>query len=150
MADKPRWSDLVIKLDDWWDIAIAGVIILGTVGMLLAFFRRGGHVRAGSVTVGGDDTPVPAPVPVVSVSTLPCDSYQHDHMAALDRLSASLDSIAKTMHGINQMQLAETEALDVLLGLAEGDAINGQVKAARRKLTLAEGYKEASDAIGGM
>lgn len=71
-------------------------------------------------------------------------------MAALDRLSASLDSIAKTMHGINQMQLAETEALDVLLGLAEGDAINGQVKAARRKLTLAEGYKEASDSIGGM
>ena len=138
----------MIKLDDWWDLLIAGVVILGTIGMLLAFFRRGGHVKAGNVSVGEDSSPVP--VPVVSVSTLPCDSYQHDHMAALDRLSASLDSIAKTMHGINQMQLAETEALDVLLGLAEGDAINGQVKAARRKLTLAEGYKEASDAIGGM
>lgn len=134
----------MIKLDDWWDIAIAGVIILCTIGMLLAFFRRGGHVKAGSVTVGGDSAPV------VPISTLPCDSYQHDHMAALDRLSSAIDAIAKTMHGINQMQLAETEALDVLLGLAEGDAINGQVKAARRKLTLAEGYKEASDAIGGM
>jgi len=144
MADEPGRSDELIKLDDWYDIAIAGVIILGAIGMLLAFFRRGGHVKAGNVTVGGDD------VPVVPVSTLPCDNYQHDHMAALERLTESVTAIATMMNGMNQMQLAETEALDVLLGLAEGDAINGQVKAARRKLTLAEGFKEASEDIGGM
>ena len=46
------------------------------------------------------------------------------------------------------MQIAQTTALDVLLGLAEGDKINGQVKTARTALTRAEGFKEAIEGGG--
>ena len=66
-------------------------------------------------------------------------------MQMLTLLKENLATLTNITKGINAMQVAETSALDVLLGLAEGDQINGQVKEARKKLAQAEGFKEATE-----
>jgi hypothetical protein len=125
------------------EVIAGGVTLILALIILLIFFRRGGRVKAGNVTVedARDTTP--------TESTSSCDNYQNEHLLSLKALQESLADIKKTLLGLNTMQIAETEALDVLLGIAEGEEINGQVTMARKNLTRAQGFKDATESIGG-
>jgi hypothetical protein len=119
---------MMLHLDTLSNIIGAGIIVLIALGMILWFALRR-RIKAGKdgVTIGGAESP--------------CAPYIAEHAASLARLEAGVSAI-------NVMQLAQTRALDILLGLAEGEAINGQVKAARAGLTRAEGFKDATETMG--
>lgn len=134
-----------LKIDDWWEMLVAGLVsggtILSVLWMVLAFLdRRKGKIKAGPVEIGG--TPDPAPA---------CAPYVVEHSEILDRLTEAIEELrdlaraqAETTRGVDVMQRAELEALEVLLGLAEGEEKNGQIGKARAKLARAQGYKDAT------
>ena len=70
-----------------------------------------------------------------------CSDYQVEHLQMLT-------DIKQMLLGLDAMQKAETQELCVLLGIAEGDKINGQVKDAKDALLKAQGYKQATEDMG--
>jgi hypothetical protein len=123
----------MLKLDTLENIVATGIILLLGLGMILLFAMRR-RIKA-KLPNGAEAVIDDQGQPVV------CAPYVAGHTAILARLEALAEAT-------NVMQLAQNEALDVLLGLAEGDQINGQVKAVRRKLIRAEGFKDGTEAVG--
>ena len=72
-----------------------------------------------------------------SYDDLPCTS----HTAMLTVLTDNQRVIRDELSGSDQMLRAATSALEVLLGLAKGEKINGQVDAARLDLASARGFQ---------
>lgn len=129
----------MLKLDDFEDIISAGVILLTALGMILLFaLRRQIKVGKGGAIIGGKQ----------KGDSASCAPYFVAHDEMLKALTENMAALGPALRGINSMQLAQTQALDVLLGIAEGSSINGQVARARSALTRAEGYKEATDEMG--
>ncbi len=135
-----------LKIDDWWEMLVAGLVsggtILSVLWMVLAFLdRRKGKIKAGPVEIGGN----------LSDSTPSCTPYVAEHSEILDRLTEAIEELrdlariqAETTRGVDVMQRAELEALEVLLGIAEGEEKNGQIGRARTNLARAQGYKDAT------
>jgi hypothetical protein len=125
----------MLQIDSLQELVAAGVIVLLALGMILGFaMRRRIKASKGEVVIDEQEEGKG------QAATL-CAPYVAGHTAILARLEALAEAT-------NVMQLAQNEALDVLLGLAEGDQINGQVKAVRRKLIRAEGFKDGTEAVG--
>lgn len=137
--------------DTLGEVIAGGVVVLIALFMVLRFLkhRRIAREANGTLTVEETSTTTKTTTPATQPATPPCDSYQHEHMLILKALQESLTDLKQTLLGLNEMQIAETGALDVLLGLAEGEEVNGQVTAARNNLTRAQGFKQATETIGG-
>jgi hypothetical protein len=122
--------------------------------MVLAFVRKGGKINAGKKGITVEETNTNADGSSVKTTVSQgsgCADYQAEHLAVMHEMRIALGELKQTLLGLNAMQIAETEALGVLLGLAEGEEVNGQVKAARQALTKAQGFKEATETMtGGM
>ncbi len=131
--------------DTLGEVIAGGLTLLAFTAMLLVFFRRGGRVTTPAFTVEEAEQTED----VEQSTTNACDSYQHEHMQILQELQNAVQEIKTSLVGMNTIHIAEVNALEVLLGLAEGDQINGQVANARRKLVHAQGFKDATDGIGG-
>jgi hypothetical protein len=134
-----KW-DIDSALDIIAVVAIALLVCVTLYGIVLLITKALKHFR--SLKVGKVDLEQGA-----ASQQGGCIDYSAVHTPILQRLTEILDGLAPLVQGINEMQKAQNQALDVLLGLAEGDEVNGQVKNARKALTRAEGYKEATEEV---
>jgi len=145
-------AGLTLILDDWWEMIIAGAIILGVLLVLTRGVRDAGRaiiayakrhrIKAGPVELG-EASADPAPTA--------CAPYVVEHTEilgalqdAITRLTAIQEQMAREVGGIDQMQRAQNGILDVLARKAQGEQLNGEIAEARRALTKAEGYKEGA------
>lgn len=146
-----------INLDHWYEMVIVGVFLLavlytairgigGIVRMIIDFVRKGGRFRVGpsGAEIGEDARPEP------------CAPYVVEHTEILKKLEQSVKILtdiqattSREIAGIDNMQRAQNESLDVLLGLAAGEEPNGQIERARIGLAKAQGFKDATSATQG-
>jgi hypothetical protein len=134
---------MMLTIDHLPDIIAAGIVVLAALGMILWFAMRR-RIKAGKngLEVGAAAAEEAPP--------LLCEArIAVEHSELLTRLTAVVEALAPQLAGINQMLQAHSEGFDVLLGLAEGDQINGQVKKARNSIARAQGFKDAADQLGG-
>jgi hypothetical protein len=125
---------MMLHLDTLSNIIGAGIIVLIALGMILLFALRR-RIKAGKdgVEIGGKG----------KGKMVPCAEYIAEHSAVLARLEIGQQALSAELKGINVMQIVVTQALDVLLGLAEGEHVNGQIAKVRQNIARGEGYKEA-------
>ena len=124
------------------NVLIVCLSTLAALTLVLVFIKAGVRLKFGKD--GGEASETTTTT--TTTSQVPkCDSFQQEHMLILQELKAGLAEVAIIARGLDRLQIAQSEGLDVLLGLAEGEKVNGQVKEARRKLAVAEGFKEATE-----
>lgn len=150
----PHWE--INGVDDIIGVCVIAGMALLTVAVVVLNrkikLRKGSGVDSETVEITSKDDrgePVNTKTTTTHASRpASCDDYQADHLALMKELSTAVLEIKQVILGVDAMQKAETNALCVLLGLAEGDEINGQVKAAKTALLQAQGYKQATEEIG--
>ena len=135
-------------LDEWTEWAALGASVVIMLGMILLYLRAGGHLKLrrgkDEIEAGHDDeeptTSTTCPIPL-----------QTEHEAHFERIDETLAKLAEVesqnsamLRAIDRMQRAQNVGLIALLRKANGEDINGDVKAALEGLANAEGYKEAT------
>jgi hypothetical protein len=144
-------------LDTPLEIGIVGatLIILALIALRMA--RSGGKTKA-RLGPKGLELESAGADPAATLGCPPggCIDHYAEHAPLLEQLVAAVAQLTKAVEiivtegrGTREVLAAQSQGLDVLLGLAEGEEVNGQVKAARSALTRAEGYKEATEAVAG-
>ena len=143
----------MIKLDDWWDIAIAGVIILCTIGMLLAFFKRGGNIKAGKEGVavsGGVADGASMNLSEMAVTVTRID-------AGLKAINETLGIMLKSLSAIDQIQGPQIRSQKITLKFIKrelgredhDDPINGDLDEAMAEINEAnQHYKDMRNVWG--
>ena len=139
-----------LRIDEWWEMLVVGLIaggvVLGALAMILRFLQRGGKVKVGKVSVTDTkyDDRQPDRRKVDVCVGIPEHSELFVKLAeAIEELKVIAKDQAASTRGIDAMQRAQSVAIDVLLGLSEGDEKNGQVAKARLSLAEASGFKKA-------
>lgn len=148
-----------IKLDHWYEMVIVGVFLLaalytairgigGIVRMIIEFAKKGGKFKFRFKDGGAEISE--------SATIEPCAPYVVEHTEILKKLEQSVKLLtdiqattSREIAGIDNMQRAQNESLDVLLGLAAGEEPNGQIERARIGLAKAQGFKDATSATQG-
>jgi hypothetical protein len=141
----PKW-----EINDTGDIiglcAIIAMILITLAVIVLnrkIKLRKGDNSETVEITSKDDngETVNTKTTKIMQPSIAGCSDYQVEHLQMLTE-------IKQMLLGLDAMQKAETQALCVLLGIAEGDRINGQVKNAKDALLKAQGYKQATEDMG--
>jgi hypothetical protein len=116
------------------EIIAAGLVLIAALLIIAKVIKnKTVHLRS-----GGKEA-------VLRPDELPCVQYVTEHSIVLAGLETSMREIKDILrvHGeeIRALYVVEKSvltALDVLLGLAEGDEINGQVRKARSQIAVAQ------------
>jgi len=139
-----------LKIDDWYDILIAGLMILAMVGMILAFVEKGGRFKLGKDGAEITDDGATGELREPDDCAEPCAPFQEEHSAILVKLTEAVQELreiarnqAQTTRGIDVMQRAELFSIDVLLGRASGEEDPQKIIKARLALSEAQGFKSA-------
>jgi hypothetical protein len=147
----PHW-----EINDTGDIigvcVIVAMVLVAVVVIVLnrkIKLRKGDNSETVEIT-SKDDNGETVNTKTMTINPHPtgCDDYQVEHLEIMKSLKYAVSELKSVLLGIDAMQKAETEALCVLLGIAEGDKINGQVAAAKSALLTAKGYKQATEDMG--
>ena len=128
----------MIKIDDWWEMLIVGLIILAALGAVLVFLRwflrRGGKIKGpGFEAIEGPESPACAP-------------YVAEHTAILQRVEARLEKMDEDRHLAREGAIETEKAMQKMIKkiMVSQDAVmdalqsanigNGNLKKARDAL----------------
>lgn len=133
-------------LDEWQEWAALGVAVVAVVGMILLYLHSGGKLKVknakGEINAGGAEEQEEPPECPTSIQ------IEHgNHFSRIDETLAKLAEVesqnAAMLRAFDRMQRAQNVGLVALLRKANGENINGDIKAAMDGLTREEGFKEA-------